>query len=128
TKNVTDWKSVHTSLETTLQIVCQSAVTSRAVAYLTCTSVARHGKVPVVLHGENSESETESRARQRCGFGRQLQHVCDHDGGRTEQSGHGVQLRSQHSGNLGQQNIPGHAAADPGHHAEQRSHHWIQPI
>jgi hypothetical protein len=43
------------------------------------------------------------------------------------QSGDGVKIGAQYGGNLGQKHIAGHAAADPGQHAEGRCHDGVQP-
>jgi len=45
----------------------------------------------------------------------------DHDHDRAGQSGDGVKIGAQYSGNLGQQHIAGHAAADRGQHASGRT-------
>src|SRR6516164_7007397 len=60
------------------------------------------------------------RARDRHRGRQKRQGVADHD--RTEEGGDGIKIGAQYGRNLGQQQIAGHAAADPGQHAEERRH------
>ena len=54
--------------------------------------------------------------------------MCHHHDPRTDQCRHGIQIRSQDGRNIGQQNVAGHATANPGHHAEQGGHDRVQAV
>ena len=73
--------------------------------------------MPTAADSHEPEPEAEDRPGNRHRGRREVQRGADHDHGRTGQSGDGVKIGAQYGGNLGQQQIAGHAAADPGQHA-----------
>ena len=56
-----------------------------------------------------------------------IQHAAACDKSRTGQGGDGVKIGAQHSRDLGQEYIAGHAAADPGQHPEKRRNDRVEP-
>jgi hypothetical protein len=73
------------------------------------------------------QREAENRAGNRHRGRREPQRDADHDHGRAGQGGNGVKIGAQHGGDLRQEHIAGHAAPDPGQHAEEHRHDRVEP-
>src|SRR5215831_12032157 len=84
-------------------------------------------KMPTVANSKKPEPEAENRAGDRHRGRLKPQRGADHHNGCSGQSGDGVKIGAQHGGDLGQQHIAGHAAADPGQHAEEGRHDRWNP-
>ena len=57
-----------------------------------------------------------------------MQHVPDHYHGSTGEGSNGIKVGTQDCGNLGQEDVARHAAANPGQHTQQRGHDRIEPV
>src|SRR5690606_22017398 len=76
-------------------------------------------QAPAVTYGHDTQAEAEQGAEGEDGHARQLeQRAGDNDRGAGERSD-GVKLRAQYHGNLRNENVARHAAADAREHAEQ---------
>src|SRR5580704_14884922 len=84
-------------------------------------------KVPAAANSHEPEPEAEDRAGNRHRGRREPRRGADDDHGRAGQSGDGVKIGAQYGGNFDQKHIAGHAAADPGQHAEERRHDRVEP-
>ena len=83
--------------------------------------------MPTTVNGHQTQPKAKERTNdRRCGRGK-VQQVPSHHHRSAGQPCDRVKVGPQDRGNLGQEEVAHHAAADAGQHPEQRRHDGVQP-